>query len=558
MFMLLGGCQPTPPLKAVYDRIEQKIQHGELDAAMADIERDSHRDGGKDADWEWNFRVLRAHVYIYRGEYKKTLAELAEPLPASLEKARIAVRKNIYEGVAYRLAQQYKASEKSFAEGYSLAEKYHPELLAEVLNSRAVLESNQKKFMESEATSRRALSLARKDKNGQMELTALASLAATDIEMDRFDEALEWNQAGLKLANSMGRGGTAKLIIGNMGSSYFQLGDFENAIPLFKEAAEDSGGRKLYDLQAHWLTNLAECYYAEHEYGQAEQILLQVLRISRQLDEKTALTECLNDLAEVALETGRAEVAERYNQEELEVEKAGLDRSAVMDSQLIRGRIAAHKRQFAEAEHLLGEIIASPTAAMPLKWEAHARLAKTLDDEGKISAAETQYQEAIRKIESARMERGREELQFSFLTSSIEFYEDYVDFLVAHGRTVDALKVAELSRARTLVEGLTPQEAAKHMNAAALRPEQVAQKVRQALLFYWMGRNQSYVWVITPEKINYFALAKAEKIVPLVKAYRAEMRSLHDAQDGSGENGKKLYGMLVEPASGALRKESRL
>lgn len=558
MLVLLGGCQPTPPLNTVYDRIEQKIQHGELDAAMADIERDSHRYGGKGADWEWSFRVLRAHVYIFRGEYKKTLAELAEPLPASLEKAEIAVRKNIYEGAAYRLAQQYEASEKSFAEGYSLAEKYQPEMLAEVLNSRAVLESNQKKFMESEATSRQALSLSRKDKNGQMELTALASLAATDIERDRFDEALEWNQAGLKLANSMGRGGTAKLIIGNMGSSYFQLGDFENAIPLFKEAAEDSGGRKLYDLQAHWLTDLAECYYAEHEYAQAEQILLQVLKISRQLDEKTALTECLNDLAEVALETGRAEVAERYNEEELEVEKAGLDRSAVMDSQLIRGRIAAHKRQFAEAEQLLGEIISSPTAAMPLKWEANARLAKTLDDEGKVTAAETQYQEAIRKIESARMERGREELQFSFLTSSIEFYEDYVDFLVAHGRAVDALKVAELSRARALVEGLSPQEAVKHLNTPVLRPEQVAQKVRQTLLFYWMGRNQSHLWVITPGKINYFALAKAGEIVPLVKAYRAEMRSLHDAQDSSGENGKKLYGMLVEPASGALRKESRL
>ena len=35
--MLVGGCQGTPPLSAVYDRIDQKIQHGELDAALQDM-----------------------------------------------------------------------------------------------------------------------------------------------------------------------------------------------------------------------------------------------------------------------------------------------------------------------------------------------------------------------------------------------------------------------------------------------------------------------------------------------------------------------------------------
>jgi CHAT domain-containing protein len=556
--LLAGGCRRTPTLSAVYDRIEQKIQHGELDVAMADIERDSQRYGAKGADWAWSFRVLKAHVYIYRAEYKKTLAVLGEPFPASLDTTEIAVRKNIYEGAAYRLAQQYDASEKSFAEALTVAERYQPKLLAEVLNSQAVLQSREKKYAEAEATARRALLLSRQDRYEQMQLSALATLAAMDIETERFDEALEWNQAGLQLANSMGRSGTAKLIIGNMGSSYFGLGDFENAIPLFKEAAEDASGRRLYDMQAHWLTNLAECYYAEHEYSQAEAILTQVLKISRQLDEKTVLTECLNDLAEVALETGQVDAAEKYNQEEVEVERAGLDRSAVLDSQLVRGRLASDKRQYGEAEQLFGGIISTPEAAIALQWEAHARLAKTLDDEGKTAAAEKQYQEAIRKIESARMDRGREELQFSFLTSSIEFYEDYVDFLVAHGRSGDALKVAELSRARTLVEGLSTQEAASQLSVAAIRPELVAQKEKQALLFYWMGRNQSHLWVILPGKASYFALAKQREILPLVKSYRGEMRSLHDAQDAGGENGKRLYELLVAPASGVLQKETRI
>ncbi len=545
-------------MSAVYDRIEQKIQHGELDAAFQDIEQERARFSAEGPEWLWSFRILEAHAYIYRAEYKKTLEILKAPLPDSLGTSRIAVRKYIYEAAAYRLAQQYDESERRIGLALSLAERYQQGLLAEVLNSQAVILSREKKYPEAEAAARRALALSRRDKNVQMELPALASLAAMDIERERFDEALEWNESGLKLAQSMGRDATAKLITGNMGSSYFGLGDFENAIPLFKVAAEDAGARKLYDLEVHWLTDLAECYYAEHEYAKSEQILLEELNVARQLDEKTALTECLNDLAAVALETGRVEAAEEYSLEEVDVEKAGLDRSAVMDSRLIRGRIAAGKKQYGEAELLLAGIIAAPAATDALKWEAQARLAKTLDDEGKTVAAEKQYRDAIRKIELARVGRGREELQFSFLTSNLEFYQDYVDFLVAHGRTKDALTVAELSRARTLVEGLTLQETGSPFDVVTLRPEQVAVKAKQTLLFYWIGRNQSHLWVITPAKIHYFALAKEQEILPLLKAYRAELRNLHDARDREGESGKTLYELLVRPASAVLQGETRL
>ncbi len=525
---------------------------------MADIERDSRRYGAKGADWAWSFRVLKAHVYVYRREYKKTLEVFAEPFPASLEPTEIAVRKSIYEGIAYRLAQQYAASENSFARAAALAERYHPPLVAEVLLNQAVVKTDEKRYEEAAAAFRRALELSRQYKNQGQELRALVSLAAANVQMERFDEALEWNQAGLKLANAMGRDDTAKLILGNMGSSYFSLGDFENAIPLFRQAADKAGEQKLYDYQAHWLMSLAECYYAEQDYAQAEAILEEGLRIARPLEAKTALTECLNDLAAVSLEMGNVDAAEKYNKEEMEIERAGLDRSAVMDSQLIRGRIATGEHDYGDAERLLGEIISSTTATKQLIWEAQARLAKTLDDEGKIVEAEKQYQEAIRKIESARAERGREEWKFSFLTTSIEFYEDYVDFLVTHGRSGDALKVAELSRSRTLVEGLAPKEAGGQLGAAGWRPEQVAQKEKCTLLFYWIGRNRSHLWVISPGKTNYFALAKAGEIVPLVISYRKAMRSLRDAQDSGSTEGKKLYTLLVEPARNVLSKEGRI
>ena len=47
-----------------------------------------------------------------------------------------------------------------------------------------------------------------------------------------------------------------------------------------------------------------------------------------------------------------------------------------------------------------------------------------------------------------------EDSQLSFLTNASRIYDDYVHFLVARGKTDDALRWADYSRARTLAEGL--------------------------------------------------------------------------------------------------------
>lgn len=76
-------------MSAVYDRIDQKIQHGELDAALQDIERESARSAAAGPESEWSFRILKAHVFIYRAEYKKTLEILNDPLPPRSGQARL-------------------------------------------------------------------------------------------------------------------------------------------------------------------------------------------------------------------------------------------------------------------------------------------------------------------------------------------------------------------------------------------------------------------------------------------------------------------------------------
>jgi len=143
-----------------------------------------------------------------------------------------------------------------------------------------------------------------------------------------------------------------------------------------------------------------------------------------------------------------------------------------------------------------------------LRWQAEAGLAELHAEQGFASEAEREYRKSIDTIEAARASINRDDLRLSFLSGAIEFYDDYIDFLIRHNRFADALRVAELSRARTLEEGLTSTAEAASLSQKRVRPQQIAQKLRASLLFYWIGHNHSYLWVITPSETAYFKLAE--------------------------------------------------
>ncbi len=115
-----------------------------------------------------------------------------------------------------------------------------------------------------------------------------------------------------------------------------------------------------------------------------------------------------------------------------------------------------------------------------------------------------------------------------------------------------------MSRARTLAEGLASTTQAASLSPRNLRPQQVAQKLKASLLFYWIGQNDSYLWVITPGKTAYFKLPKASEIEPVVKSYRKALLGMRDAQDAGSSDGKQLYAILVEPAKKLIPKGSRV
>src|SRR5208282_4414892 len=149
----------------------------------------------------------------------------------------------------------------------------------------------------------------------------------------------------------------------------------------------------------YWLTVLGDVYYQQWRLADAEAISKQALSLAHSMDDKATETNCLNTLSEIALVTARVDLAEKYNRDALEIERAGLDQSGIALSTIIAGRVAASKKEYRHAEETLQGVIRDKSLETPLRWQAQARLARVYADQGLSAKAEAQFHQAISTIE---------------------------------------------------------------------------------------------------------------------------------------------------------------
>lgn len=531
------------------------MRHDDADKALKDVNGALAQLAGKNLEWTWRLKVLKAQILLYKSNYQEALSVLREPLPASLVVTDVSVRKAMMEGIAHRQAQQFPESQKNLSDAEQLARASHPLLLGDVLNARGALEVEERKFPQGQVTFEQALTLVRQEQNRDGEASVLNNLARVGMSQEHFDEAIDRAHAALELSRSLGLKPLAATVLGNLGWSYLELGDFDNALDFYKQGAEASGKSGLSSISAYYFTGAAESYLGLHEDALAEDLAQNTLVHARQLKNAWNTAVCLNMLTKIMLKTGRLGEAERYNQEALRVE----DKSGTIYALLFAGHIAAANKRFTDAEKLYHRVLSEPNVETPIKWEAEAGLAQVWDDQGRYVEAERQYLQAINTIEQARRSVNHDELRLSFLSSGIEVYGGYIDFLIRRGRPADALKQAELSRARTLAEGLSAndQAAASH-SAPRVPPQQLAQRFHATLLFYWLGEKHSYLWAVTPSKTEHFTLPPASEIDPLIKSYRDITLKSGDLLKSATSTGEKLFASLLEPAKKLIPPGSRV
>ena len=352
--------------------------------------------------------------------------------------------------------------------------------------------------------------------------------------------------------------GLEATVLGNLGWAYSALGDYEDALLFFKQGAEESERAGLKGYSAYWYSGVADSYFALRRYAEAEQLATRTLVRAKELGDAETITKCLNSLAELCLRAGRLDDAEKYNREAVQLERQGLDHFGVRESTLVSGRIETDRKHFSEAERLFHQVSQDPAAETALKWEVHARLAELYDAENQPARADQEFRRSIETITAARDSIDRNDSRLSYLSGGIDFYNDYVDFLVRRNRPLDALRVAELSRARMLLEGLSVDQKSSSRAMPVVQPQQLAKRLQATLLFYWVGQDHSYLWAITPLKTQCFEIPKASDLEPLAASYSKNIRDLRDPRGPGSAQGQQLFTMLVQPAQQLLPKDGRL
>ena len=459
--------------------------------------------------------------------------------------------------MSYRIAQDFPKSQSRLGAAEDLANRFQPQMLCEVLNFRGALEVDEQKYDAADATYKRALSLAHQHGRSDQEASAEVSLAWVAMKLEHFDQAIDRGQVALQHSRSLGMQGLVAATLGNLGWSYFQLGDFDAALDFYQQAAQASRQSGLPGYELYWFTGIANSYAALHQYAPATALAQQTLQAARGIGNPEIITECLNDLAEIYLRVGQIDLARQFNEQALDMERKGIDHFGVLDSTLVAGRIAA-TRDFDLAQELFTRVLQDRNADAPLRWEAEARLAQLHGARGLSSRAEQEYRKAMDTIETARAGIDRTDLRLSYLSGGISFYDDFIAFLIAHDRPNDALQVAELSRARTLAEGLGAAPRSISFPLRNFHPQEIARRSRATLLFYWLGEKASHLWVITPAGVVCLALPAASEIDSLVKSYREAVLNGRDVLEAGNADGKKLYAMLVEPAKKWIPRDSRV
>jgi CHAT domain-containing protein len=541
---------------------------GKFNEALNEAERGLQRFPDPSTELHWRFRTLKAEILMRTGRAQEALDLLAPDPPQVLVRSDIAARRKLTQCGALTFLGRFKEATEALKVAQELVAAGLPELAGDAALRQGTLAFRQGRIDEAQLAYRKMLTIARDQKNPFWEIAALGSLGLTAIRLEHYDESLDLHKQARELAEKVSDLDSLARIEGNIGFGYHEVGDLEKALESDNKAAALNIQNGAPGRGATWLSAAGDVYYELHDYTSAESKSSEALKIAESLQNTEDAISCLQNLALVAIARKQFDIAKKRIDDALSREGPAPEHDRQIASLLISAQLASETGDFAAAESSYSQIARDGKALKSDHWQAVAGLARVHASGGKNSLAEHEFRDAINTISDAEDSICDEEARLSFLSVAIRFFGNYVNFLVSLHRPNDAIRVADLSRAQTLNRGLSPRAGCKAENQKAyrasssaqlaLKPEDIARRQNATLLFYWLGRSGSYLWVINPSKTSFFPLPSASEIESAVKSYRDTFVDPRDPFESGKALGTKLYESLVLPAAKVIPKNSRI
>ena len=554
MLLLFAPLEDTRPIsaKAVYDHAWQLFLRGDLERSQEEAEQGFRRFQSSQPDYASKFLLLEANAMVWRGMYQDALNTLADR-PITSYHGEEVILKLTTEGTALARLQQFAAAKQRLAEAENLCSGGNYAECGGVPRARGILAMEHGQLAEARDCFLVSLSFARTRQDRWLENTALLNLGAVSLQNEHYDEAVDWSRSAYQAAVGLGAEDMAQVASGNLGWAYFELGDAEKSLPLFLEAEKHAKDLGDLHFQLIWLITTG---YVDRSIGElplAAQSYRQALDLAEQLNSKEDVVTTLVDIAHVSIDLGNLDEASAYIAQAAPLIQASGNRLDALDVMLAQGEIAASRHQDQQAESIFRAVEQDPQSQTSVRLAAEHELARLYEVAGNPNAAERMYKTALTTFESARSQVKEETSQLPFLANATGIYDDYIHFLIQHGRPQEALAAADQSRARTLAQNLGVTSAKASFRPATLDPRSIARKSGATLLFYWLGPRQSYLWAVTPSKVALFPLPARAVLAARVRGYSRALLDAEDPLESANADGRELYNLLVAPAARLIR-----
>ena len=542
-----------------FEHAYKRLVHGELVQCRTEASRGFGRYRNSSPQWALRFRILEARALLEQGNFPDALSVVAGPLPGS-EQAEFLVSTAAISAVARIRMHNLAEGEQALDRALDLCRTSELPSCGDLFQAAGIVAGERSDSFSAEKLYTRSLSFARSHKDPFLESSSLLNLGYESLAQEHFDEAADRSEAAYQSAENIGASVIALVAQGNLGWAYYRLGDPEKALDLSVEA--EKAAVKVDDLfdRENFLTNIGYIHMDQLKLDRAAESFQRALELARSIAAKEDEYNALRVLARLALQQGDPNKANDYAAQALNIAHESGNHVDELYPLVVQGQVSAKRGDAVKAREIFRAVEQDKVCPVFLKWEAQHSLARLDEDQKQPETADREYRAALATFEAARSTVRHEDFQLSFLTNAARIYDDYVHFLVAQGKPDEALRWADYSRARTLSEGLgllskgTPN---RKPAPPPLNAREISRRAKGALLFYWLGENQSYLWAITPQKLSLFTLPPGAEIESLVQRYRTALQGPQDVLESS-DDGRALYRTLIAPAEPLLAKDAKV
>jgi CHAT domain-containing protein/Flp pilus assembly protein TadD len=421
---------------------------------------------------------------------------------------------------------------------------------AHALNNLGIAQIQTGSYPVAQRTLETALSLGRQGQDFENEVQIMNNLGSAYYYPGRYSEASHRYDEAMALVN---KNTAAKwsaywrqITSFNQATLYQRLGRYERAMQIYRGVEQSSKDLTASD-RAHLFANLGALYRRLGDPYKALDIYRAAQKLySEQHDAGGELTVIKNIGIVYALDMEDLTQARRYFTSAISLAQKAHNRREEMQAHLYLGETLFRSKDFvgARSEFDSSKALAAELGTTEEQWKSLYGDGRIEEQMGNLSAAETDYRQAIALIEKTRSQLQLAALRSEFFADKREAYDALIGLLMRRNDAAEVFSFLERSRARNFQDSLQTETGSQKGldRAVTMELTQAHIPAETALLEFWSSGDQiGLVWCTKSKSgmlTKKFTSAELEKI-------RKYLDGMPDDLSGNWQEQLPLFGSLL-------------